>query len=358
MGYYNAIYGDIRELSDKETFAFLIETLTDYSKGNKHRAAGEEIRPYWFEIMEFMVYRYQKCGEYHRDFPKFFYQKEHLQILDNMGIDYNYIDQSGKNFFLYYLYSKNNPTYNKDFTFNDTLEEEILNRTANAYLIDKSGQNALFYKTTILAGGIDASDFITFHQKLPELDIHLVNDKGDNLFYLAANSCNIALCNHLIEQNISINHTNQKNQTVLFPFVFHSAIGDTRKLFKELVQTVDISQKNDKDETVLDIWFSWGDIDSKLAKETRLKSLEWIDLFSQCVNNHAIYITPNSSKILLEVMNKHKKNYLKSCEQASKNDYILHFKKAFSTIQYQLFNELMPQASDNEFHDSVAKIKI
>jgi hypothetical protein len=357
MGYYNAIYNDLRDLSeDKETFAFLTETLKSYSKGSKHRPAGEEVRPYWFEIMEFMIYRHTKCGEYIRDFPKFFYQKDHLQILDNLGIDYNYIDNSGKNFFLYYLYSQNNSTYNKDFKFNESLEKEIVKRTANPYLIDGSGQHALFHKTTILAGGLDASNFIEFHQQFPDLDLHLIDTSGNNLLNYALMGSNISLAQHLIANNISIHHVNEKNNTVLFPFIFLAPISDNKRLFQQLVQHVDISQKDKNNETVLDTLFSWSDLDSKLATETRSKSRDWIAVFCESVNNQSIFLNNDSAKILLEVMQQHKKSYFDSCQHANKSDYIHLFKKAFSALQYQLFNNIIPHANEDE--GSSMKIKI
>lgn len=255
MTYYNSLRYELEDLEDKSK---LFEILT-----NKNNFRHE---PAWEDILRKVkdYYEIYNRGEW----QKHIVSKESLKDLEDIGIDYNYIDSFGLNFLHYALTSKNYPG-SSFLNFSGTAAiHYIMSKTTDIAHLSNGGENILFYYTKPSMSYEKNFDHLC--TKYPQLNIHQVTNTGNNLVTAALMDHNLELAKHLVDKNVSVQGIDSQGSNILHRFLFLGSGKESKALFASLIKEVDISHTNNRQENLLETWCRWLTDDTLPDQTTRL----------------------------------------------------------------------------------------
>lgn len=329
MFYSRATLSEIEDLKDSsKLFSILIEPTYrgDY--------------PYWKDIWDGMKFFGRHNSLFDSLFDSiYFYDEKKLKDLEKLGLDYNYRDTGGNNFFQYAIgISKTRSSESKDPNFARKAIEYIISKTEDICKPNNFNRNVLFDMLSYSAAGINGEEFFEFLEKYPGLDIHLVDKAGKNLMFEALlRPAPFPVINYLIENGISLTQVDNDNHNLIHIFFSFGKSKESIKLFDLLFESVDdISLKSKYGDSAIEFFITCA-IDDKVHQDSRqrynfwaLKSLEKIEKgefkkTEQCLNN------------MINVLEEHKDKY----KSYSLKEDVLAYEMALKSLNYFLLDMTM-----------------
>lgn len=231
---------------------------------------------YWSDIIE-AIYDYYQYNEFTKGtFPKYFYSEQAFQCLENVGLNYNYIDRRGFNFLHYFLDTLDNRANHSVYAFSDMMLDYVLDKTKNIYHLNNNQENILFSMINVSLAGIKGEKLDAFLKKYPNFDLNQKNIHGINILDKALQNSLTEVATHLIEEyKIDYQHTNVKGQNLLRHFLFLSANKDNFQLFDFLTTHLDTQSITEK-KGLIDTWLSWAEKDAKVHHSSQRQCIKWI----------------------------------------------------------------------------------
>lgn len=248
----------------------------------------------WEEITDVLKH-IKEYSPFTGDYPKAFYDKNMLSILENMGMDYNYLDSKG-NTFLQFIYQTNDEA----FQFSP-VRQYIQSKTKDIYNINKQGRHLLFNFLSGSKVGIGGEHFFSLLKQYPDFDLHKFDNSGHNLInHALLQEAPEEITQFLIDQNLSITHIDNNQSNLLNYFCFVSYTEKNISLFKKLVQVNDLSHKNKWDTSCLT-----SRIESSLQETNPFNfnsHKNWVILFLETIKNKELMYDTTICKNLHETL--------------------------------------------------------
>lgn len=293
-----------------------------------------------------------------------------LNMFEKMGLDYSYRDIDGKNFLEFCYYCQAHHPKDCIRTYNNLLLDKIalkINPDYDYNQINKEGQNIVFDLVGRYNREWDLTDFLQHH---PEVSLNKINNQGRNLLgHAILNMAEESSIKLLMEKN-SIHHLDNDGNNLLSLFNQKYFMGYNRDIFKMLLKELDIVHVNHDGKAQLEIFFD----DYIALKDIKVKGINddrdevrkkeetscFINIVTQSIIDEEFYYTSESIKLLYELMEKNKAQYLNILSsahwnqytQGKNNQYKINFEKALSHLN-KLYIE-----SQLDVKNEIRKIKI
>ena len=241
---------------------------------------------YWIDIMYAFKIFCEKHDKFYQSFPNYFYLERQLAVLDKLGIDYNYIDAGGNNFFQFVM----GCTYrDKEPKFNEIIYPLIEKNTDNIYHVNKFDRHVLFDMLSFSKAGLNGEQFFDFLKRYPNFNLHQVDKGGKNLLHhCLIQSAPFSITQYLIENNVSIQQIDKDGHNLLNLFSLVTFQKSHKKLFSQLLLELDVSQEDRWGKNVLTYWAEFI-TSEKVHSESKNTSIEWLKFTLSQINQHNFY---------------------------------------------------------------------
>ncbi len=263
----------------------------------------------------------------------YFYNDFDVKILEELGVDYNFRDYSGSNFFQYIMGVKNsgrNDNKKEPVVWGKALEY-VIGKTNDIYAPNNYGRNVLSDMMTYSVAGSNGNEFFDFIKKYPNFDLNLIDKSGRNLMFEALmNPAPFAVIDYLVDNNVSLSLVDKDGYSLLHMIVFNGNTNQMNKYFNIVFESLDnIAKKTKFNESFFDVCVKIV-IDDKIHMENNKRYRFWINKSFNKIINGEFKITREVLSDLMDIFNKIEKTY----SMRSSDEEVALFKDAKSAIQY------------------------
>lgn len=324
----NSLSYELRELKNKEDFFSLVTQ------------PYRERLPYWSDI--FSAYKsFYQYNENHYDsnkITKYFYSVENFKFLEELGWNYNFIDEGGNNF-LQYIYSLNRTKRDDDPSFGSESIKYVISKTENIYHSNKANKHLLFDMLGIIEAGMQGEIFFDFIKKYPKFDYHQISRDGKNLmFHLLLNNSPKEVIEFFIEKKVDITLIDNDGHTLLHMFGRLAGLTENnRQLFSLAMKSIDITKKNRWKENPLNSWLDFHTSDSVHSQSKPLYR-KLITAALTHINRQDFFYNDKTLIDIEKILKKNKNKYLNSLKNYVDKDKYFKFEQqylqAISTVRY------------------------
>lgn len=256
---------------------------------------------YWIDIMYAFKIFCEKHDKFYQSFPNYFYSERQVAILDKLGVDYNYIDAGGNNFFQFVM----GCTYrDKEPKFNDSIYPLIEKKTNNIYHINTFDRHVLFDMLSFSKAGLNGEQFFDFLKRYPDFNLHQIDRSGKNLLHhCLIQSAPFTITQYLIENKVNIQQIDKDGHNLLNLFSLMTFQKSHKKLFSQLLLELDISQEDRWGKNALNYWSEFI-TSEKVHSESKNTSIEWLKFSLSQINQHNFYYTEKSLPKVIQLIEK------------------------------------------------------
>lgn len=281
---------------------------------------------YWNDIM-LAIYHYYDTNYYNKtEYKKYFFSESSFEVLDKIGLDYNYCDRSGFNFLHFFAHaSLSFNSQQKEYVFSNSMIDYIMSKTQNIYHLSHTQENILFHIININTLGIGGEKLSEFSKKY-NFNFSQKNIQGLNLVDISLQNHLPMIASRLIhDYHIDYEHENKKGQNILRHFLFLNADKETRSLFDFVSQNLNanivIEEKG-----LMDTWLDWARKDANVQHDSKRTCVKWIIYTTRLINDDKLNIDYSHSYIPL----------LSEKIKCLKDEFLSEYQSSFTTLQSSL----------------------
>jgi ankyrin repeat protein len=283
----------------------------------------------------------------------YFYNDFDIKILEELGVDYNFRDYSGNNFFQYIMGVRNsgrNDNKKEPVVWGNALDY-VIGKTKDIYSPNNYGRNVLNDMMTYSGAGSNGEDFFNFIKKYPNFDLNLIDKSGRNLMFEAImNPAPFAVIDYLLENNVSLSLVDKDGYNLLHLFIFNGNTKQMNKYFNVAFESLDnIAKKTKFNESFFELCVKLV-VDDKVHVENNKKFRFWINKSFNKIINGEFKIKREVLVDLMDIFNQIEKPY----SMRSSEEEVALFTATKNAIQYYMIDTDIIKNQDT----SLKKIKI